>query len=139
MSRDELTNTAWLYLLLKCHNICTCCIVISRYEEEAIPIEVLQVCNNSVTDITCRDEKGEPFSHTFNRTSGDNGYMYTCSPELGARCWTIKNNASCQDYALRVYCECPSRTTRGMCMFEDSNSQLKKSIKVNYLYTLTCL
>jgi len=56
MSRDELTNTAWLYLLLKCHNICTCCIVISRYEEEAIPIEVLQVCNNSVTDITCRDE-----------------------------------------------------------------------------------
>lgn len=64
-----------------------------------------------ITGITCRDNKGEPFHSFYNRTSGDNKYMFSCGLDIGAICWIIRPNSTCPDYAYRLFCNCTPLST----------------------------
>lgn len=75
-------------------------------EIEEVPAEVIRVCKNGRT-IRCRDNKGEPFHEKINMTSGDKKYVYSCSSDFGVTCFTTMPNASCNDYAVQFYCDCP--------------------------------
>lgn len=58
----------------------------------------------------CRDDKGEGFREVTNQTSGDKSFVLTCGDLLngnrGLECYTLKENASCPDLAVKFYCRC---------------------------------
>lgn len=81
--------------------------------ELATKNELQNFCpNGRISAIKCKDDKGEPFKEIYNKTSGDNKYVFTCGEfgdgSWGIKCHTINVNASCPDYAFQVSCNCKS-------------------------------
>lgn len=90
--------------------------------------ELDKMCNRSlggIIDIRCKDNKGEPLrSQPFSVLSGDKQFNYTCSPEYGATCQTLSVNASCADFAIKIYCSCPPMPTSKYIIISDNTNSL---------------
>lgn len=69
--------------------------------------------NGRITDMRCKDDKGEPFSPSNSFSlNGDKSLNFSCGvlPDgrRGVVCVPIAVNTTCPDYAVNFYCECTS-------------------------------
>lgn len=79
-------------------------------------LELLCPLHSQITDIRCKDDKGEPLrpNNTY-ILSGDKTFKFNCGIQLDGRrgvdCYPVTKNVSCPDYAIKLFCSCSSMYT----------------------------
>lgn len=85
-----------------------------------------------ISEIKCKDDKGEPFSERGFTENGDHSFKFMCGNlslgDKGAECRPITTNGTCPDYAVKFHCICDPITS--MC-FKYSFSSCQKFYSSN--------